>query len=158
MRYVPDFGKLRGCSVDEATCFGMPHVGAYYGTQNVKSNHLDAFASCAVCGESAANSHHEPPLGIGSRNKTFQIITPRGHVTLRPALFALCGSGTTGCHGSRHLGRLQFVWQWHHICYGEQWWNGELLTNGFEPHDPQLYALGCWRIYRDGKLIKEIHG
>ena len=28
--------------------------------------------------------------------------------------------------------------------YGEQWWGGDLLAGGIEPHDPALYMLGKW--------------
>lgn len=156
MSYVPKQSQLRGTSYEVASCFGMPHVRAYYAKRDVKSNRLEEFAGCAVCHEQATNSHHEPPLGMGGRNREFAFWLPSGPLALRPALIALCGSGTTGCHGERHSGALRFRWAWDRDYFAEQWWTGYLLTHGLSPHDPELYTMGRWVISRNGKVIDEI--
>ena len=53
---------------------------------------------CVVCGRFGANRHHEPPKGLG------------GERAWHGSLLGLCGSGTTGCHGLRHAGRLKLRW------------------------------------------------
>lgn len=160
MSYLPTMDKLRGLTFEQAECFGKPHIGASYAKRDVRSNRLDSFATCAVCGGEAMSSHHEPPLGMGGRNRQFLLSTPAGDFTLRPALIALCGSGTTGCHGDRHnsLRVLRFRWVWDRGYYQEQWWNGYLLTHGYEPHDPGLYEFGYWQLTRDGVPFKAIRG
>ena len=63
---------------------------------------------CIVCGRYGTNRHHEPPKGLG------------GERAWHGSLLALCGSGTTGCHGLRHAGRLKLEWR------NERWmWRGE---------------------------------
>lgn len=63
---------------------------------------------CIVCGRFGANRHHEPPKGTGTWR------------TWNGSLLSLCGSGTTGCHGLRHAGRLELEWR------GGRWmWRGE---------------------------------
>lgn len=159
MSYVPDATQLRGLPYVVASCFGMPHVGAYYASSSVKSNRLQHGAECAVCAESATNSHHEPQLGLGGRNRDYLLNTPEGAFVLHPALIALCGMGNaSGCHGERHTGILRFKWEWDSDDYAEQWWSGYLLAHGFEPHDPALFQLGCWGVYRNELPIKKIRG
>lgn len=59
---------------------------------------------CIVCGRwrgassPMALTHHMPPKGTG------------GEGCWRGARLALCGSGTTGCHGLWHAGRLELRW------------------------------------------------
>lgn len=79
---------------------------------------------CVVCGKKASNLHHEPPKGLGG-------IGSKG---TEPPRLSLCGSGTTGCHGARHAGLLEFqcvethggkaVWFWRRKS-GRGWecWN-----------------------------------
>lgn len=65
---------------------------------------------CIVCGRPHPNLHHMPPIGSGRRSEW------------KGALLALCGSGTTGCHGAFHAGELELRYmdgRWH--------WRG---TNG----------------------------
>lgn len=85
---------------------------------------------CIVCGRFGANWHHEPPKGTG------------GACAWHGSLLALCGSGTTGCHGLRHAGRLKLRfnddagrWEWlgessrgvtarkWTPCHGDDFWN-----------------------------------
>lgn len=74
---------------------------------------------CVVCGRPATNKHHEPPKGIGGIGK-------KG---IEPPVISLCGSGTTGCHGMRHAGKIKFRWhknRWEWKAYiGGVWsdWN-----------------------------------
>lgn len=66
---------------------------------------------CIVCGRHRGyetpygGTHHMPPVGTGKRGEW------------QGARLALCGSGTTGCHGLYHAGRLRLrciegVWHW----------------------------------------------
>lgn len=60
---------------------------------------------CIVCGRPNPNLHHMPPIGSGKRS------------AWQGAMLALCGSGTTGCHGAFHAGKLEldFIdghWMW----------------------------------------------
>lgn len=90
---------------------------------------------CIVCGRyrgyksHVGGAHHEPPKGTG------------GEKAWKGALLSLCGSGTTGCHGLRHAGKLEFQyddqsgWMWrgensHGIrvnewvyCRDDDYWN-----------------------------------
>lgn len=146
---TPDSSVLRGLAYDVAASFGMPHVSAYYRNGNVNSNAFEHDAACAVCGGMATNSHHEPPKGAAS---TFTLFTRWGAFPLRPALIAVCGSGTTGCHGERHSGKLRFRWVWDDEEAEVLWWDGYLLAHGYQPHDERLWAFGHWEIMRNGKV------
>ena len=145
MSYVPHASVLRGLSVKSAQAFGMPCVGARYEGRGVRANRLEEGALCAFCRRPATNAHHVPAVGIGARNATFTLHGYR----LRPALIALCGSGTTGCHGECHGGLMRIEWVWDEDAYAEAWWSGELLRQ-FAPHSPMLYELGGWEISRPG--------
>ena len=145
MTYIPDSSLLCGLSVEAAECFGKPHLGCHYVRDDTKSNRLDEQARCASCGKRAESSHHEPPLGMGGRNRQLLLRTPMGIHVLKPALIALCGSGTTGCHGKRHHGELPIRWVWERDEHAALWWSGELLKQ-FAPHDPRLSELGHWEI------------
>lgn len=136
-------GLLRGRPVSEAMKFGMPHVGCHYAGSGVNTHRLDDGAMCLVCGRPATNAHHEPPK---SKCPTFLLSTPNGSHVLRPALFALCGSGTTGCHNGFHGGaRYKAEWLWDDDEFERMWWGGELLER-FGPHSPELYDFGRWSI------------
>lgn len=150
MTYTPKAKTLGGVPYGVAACFGMPHIGAYYLHDNADSNKLEHGAFCAVCGRPANNSHHEPPKGAGGRYRQFTMYSDWGMFILKPALVALCGSGTTGCHGARHNGNFRIEWEWFDDTYAEQWWSGYLLSHGYVPHDPKLYELGQWRITSGG--------
>ena len=156
MSFTPTREQLCGLSREVAERYGKPHVGAFYATSGVKSHKKEPDAYCAICGKRVSSVHHEPPL---SRGHIFLLKTPVGRFVLKPSLFALCGSGTTGCHNDFHGGsRFKPYWEWYSDEYAEQWWSGELLKK-FAPHSPLLYNYGYWRIHdaRTGRDI-EIRG
>lgn len=139
--------QLRGTSFDVASKFGMPHIGCRYRRDDVDSLRVDKGAACFLCGRHATNAHHEPPKGMGGKNRQFALRTPMGMFVLKPAGFALCGSGTTGCHNGFHGGsRFAASWHWERPEYGDLWWNGYWLAHGVNPHSETLYELGRWEI------------
>lgn len=147
MSFVPDARQLKGLSYPVASLYGMPHLGCEYLADDVNRYRALPESRCAVCGRPHPNAHHEPPRGKG---RNFLLSTPMGQFVLKPALIALCGSGTTGCHGDRHGGRLKIRWEWDSDEYAEQWWDGTWLSK-YEPHSPRLFDLGRYVFERDGK-------
>ena len=143
MSYTPPRELLRGMSLQHAELYGKPHIGAEYMGESVKSHRAWQGAVCAVCGRPATNVHHVSPL---SRGKTFRLETQVGVWELKPALFALCGTGTTGCHNGFHgVARFKAEWVWDNDRDAHEWWRGELLLR-MRPHDPMLYLYGWWEI------------
>lgn len=135
--------QLRGLSLNEAERYGKPHVGASYKHPDViKLTVRDDGAACMVCGAPATNVHHCPPVS----KRTFKLETPNGSFVLRPSLFALCGSGTTGCHGGFHSGRFKAFWLWYTEEGERMWWDGTFLSEGLEPHGSWLYRHGFWEV------------
>lgn len=135
--YIPEADKLQGLTIETAECMGKPHVGArYLFNEGVNRYTMDLGTPCSVCGKSATNVHHQPNKGRG------RILILNGHM-LRPALFALCGSGTTGCHGKIHQQKLKIVWRWTSEEYAREWWEGGLLEE-VKPHSEELYNYGFW--------------
>lgn len=145
MAYTPPASLLRGLSVATAQKFGMPNAGAHYEGRGVRTNRLDDGARCAFCRRPATNAHHVPAVGMGARNATFEL---HGY-QLRPALIALCGSGTTGCHGDCHNGLMRIDWKWDSDEYAQAWWRGDLLRE-FGPASPMFYEFGHWELTRMG--------
>lgn len=144
--FVPDSSLLQGMSYEQASCMGMPHLGAVYIGSGDKYK-LTEGIHCVNCRiHLATNCHHEPQKGIGGRKQLILY----GQV-LRPALIALCGSGTTGCHGLRHSGKLHLQWKWDCDDYEEAFWNGTFFMDMFKPHDPRFFDYGKW--YANGKPI-----
>ena len=139
MSYRPPDTVTRGWPYPAVECYGKPHVGCSYGGRSVNSHRLVDDATCAVCGRMATNAHHWPPKG------TCPTFRHRGK-ELRPALIALCGSGTTGCHGDWHKGRYKALWRWDSDEYAEAWWEGTLLDE-LGAHSRALYLFGCWEFY-----------
>ena len=137
---------LRGLPLETAERYGKPHIGAFYYNANVKSHALaDDYVPCACCGKPATNVHHDPPLRYGHSFK-FWNAAMGCHQQLRPALLALCGSGTTGCHNGFHGGaRYSLRWVWDYPEAEARWWGGDLLTI-LEPHSVGLYQFGHWEI------------
>ena len=150
-------GQLNGLSYEKAKLYGMPHIGAEY----ARKNDVDAtrwtgmYRLCAACGKAggAHSKHHEPPKSSG---RVFLLrcreseSSPGGQFVLRPALIDLCGSGTTGCHGQRHGGKLAITWEWDSDFFERAWWNGDLLAHGYAPHDRRLYSMGRYVFERRG--------
>ena len=65
---------------------------------------------------------------------------------MRTALFALCGSGTTGCHDGFHGGAwLRARWEWDTDEAAREWWDGGLAAE-VGPHSPELFRYGRWVI------------
>lgn len=153
MSYLPDMAVLRGMSAETADCFGKPSVGAYYAGKGVRTNRLDEDARCAVCGARARNSHHQPPTGMGGGRSSYLL---HGH-GMRPALIALCGSGTTGCHGKVHSGALRIRWEWDEEGMREAWFEGRFPPEFYDGNNRQLFGFGRWVVTdREGNEIREI--
>lgn len=124
--------------------YGLPHIDCHYRGKSVNSHELDDGAMCVCCGLPATNAHHFPPKGTAP-------VRHRNGYLLKPALFAVCGTGTTGCHDGWHGGaRYTARWLWDSAAYEEAWESGRLLR-GLGPHSPELYNFGCWEI-QDKKL------
>lgn len=152
MTYLPKREQLRGLSYETAKLYGMPHIGCRYYRDDVNATAwIDSDErKCAACGKvnGMQSKHHEPPKGKG---RTFLLVTPMGKFVLKPALIDLCGSGTTGCHGDRHNGRLSVRWEWDSDEYEAQWWSGYLLSRPYhEPNGKWLYNFGCYVFEREG--------
>lgn len=153
MTYRPEEGQLRGLSYEVASKYGMPHLGCFYSNSRIDSHRRHDGAPCAVCGKIASNAHHDPPR----RHGLFVMETPMGAFVLRPALIAVCGSGTTGCHNGFHGGaRYEARWEWLTDEAARKWWSGWFLSHGYEPHDPRLYQFGCWLItdFKTGRTYR----
>lgn len=134
--------ELHGLSYEKAMLYGMPHIGARYTHNGLKWKRNGA-RRCAICGKPSKNCHHVVPISNG---QVFELVTPRGSFPLRSPLFAVCGSGTTGCHDGFHGGAwLKARWVWDMPEYEEAWCSGELLER-FAPHHPALYCYGQWEI------------
>lgn len=130
--------------IDRDMLYGLPHIGCHYDGRKVNDNRLDEDAVCVCCGKMATNAHHYPPKGTAP-------LRQRNGFILRPALFAVCGSGTTGCHDGWHGGaRYEAWWRWDRAEYEQQWKDGTLLDR-YGPHSRMLYYYGCWVIH-DKKL------
>lgn len=141
---------LRGFSIEDAQSYGMPHIGAHYWKDNVNSYHRDD-NTCCICGRKATNVHHHPQKGKAT---SFTLSTEYGIFVLKPALFALCGSGTTGCHGLIHNKKVSIQWKWDSKAYQELWFSGYLLSHGIIPHSPKLFEYGCWLIGDDKSKVE----
>ena len=146
---MPTMQQLRGLSIDKAELYGKPHIGARYTAGDRYERIQDR---CCICGSKATNCHHVIPKGRGTQ---FALETPNGAWLLKSPLFALCGSGTTGCHNQFHGGAtLKAAWVWHLPLYRDAWWSGELLGM-HEPHAEDLYQYGHW-VIRDSRQSRTI--
>lgn len=134
--------QLRGMSYERAKCYGAPNWDARYTSGT--AYRLVPGARCMVCGRPATNAHHEPPKGM-SGVREWELLTPKGPRLLRPALIALCGSGTTGCHGARHRGEVRFYWDWDSEENEEAWWSGTIPEH-HDMNDACLYTWGHWTV------------
>ena len=140
MSYLPPKSLLHGVPYPVAECYGKPHILCGYVGKGVNNTELADGATCACCGRPASNAHHWPP------KRTSPVFHLHG-IALRPALIAVCGTGTTGCHNGWHGGnRFKALWRWDCDELAEEWWEGPMIC-GLEPHDPMLYRFGCWEVY-----------
>ena len=136
----------------EINGYGMPHIGCTYTRDDVTATAFDDdWVPCSVCGWTATNRHHQPPRGRhsakdgkGKRPGSLLLMTDMGRFVLKPALIALCGSGTTGCHSLVHQRLVEIEWVFDTEEYAGQWANGYLLSHGIAPHSEELYGYGCW--------------
>lgn len=148
---TPSMEQLGWLSYETAKLYGMPHVGCRYFRDDVDATAWeDEVRRCAACGRANGphSRHHEPPKG---RGRSFNLKTPMGTFVLKPALIDLCGSGTTGCHGDRHNGRLRIAWEWDSDEDEERWWDGFWLSRPYhEPHGKWLYRHGRYVFEKDG--------
>lgn len=147
MSWTPPRNMLCGLSLQTAELYGKPHVSCHYDRFDAKSHKRDEGAVCVACGRRAANAHHVPALSHG---RSFNLRSPLGCFVLLPALFAVCGSGTTGCHGAFHARAFKAEWAWDDDYAAMAWWSGDMLAHGYESNDPRLYRHGCWRITLGG--------
>lgn len=148
-----DARTLHGFSIEDAQCYGMPHIGAHYRREDVNAYSRDEDL-CVICGRKATNVHHHPPKGNA---RSFTLETKHGKFILLPALITLCGSGTTGCHGLVHQKKIDIRWEWDHPSYEEKWFSGYMLSHGVIPHAQRLYKYGRW-IIGDGTTEVEYRG
>jgi len=140
MTYVPDSWMLRGTPLAVAECYGKPHFLCDYTANGVNNTRIFQDAPCICCGRQATNAHHWPP------KRTCPTFGFHGE-KLRPALFAVCGSGTTGCHDGWHGGaRFRALWKWDYDEFAMQWWEGSMLEE-HGAHSNALYQFGCWELY-----------
>lgn len=132
--------QLNGLDYRTAELFGKPHIGAYFKREDAKTNTLEDHAKCVICGRGATNSHHVVPL---SKARSWQLRTPYGIFVLMSPLFAVCGSGTTGCHDGFHGGaRYKVAWVWDSEVDMDNWWSGWSLSHGIAPNSPLLFEQG----------------
>ena len=164
-------GQLRTVGYEQAKLYGMPHIGCRYRRDDVKATEWDdRYVACAVCGKVAGSKHHEPPVSAcraknpytGKVEKGKFLLETQGYPSsialptewgifvLKPALIALCGTGTTGCHGLRHARRLSISWEWDSDDEERLWWNGWYLSHGYQPHGDWLWAHGRYVFELEG--------
>ena len=105
----------------QASCRGWPKRarravrkatprGALHGQALVRADLQDALLRLRQARDQSC--HHVAHRSLGLE---FELVTPNGTWSLRSPLFALCGSGTTGCHGQFHGGAgLRAEWRWRH--------------------------------------------
>ena len=148
-----DRSQLRGLPYETAKLYGMPCIGARYTADDVRKYRRDPLAPCAICGALSNSTHHEPPRGATKAKHdgkvypgSFLLCTPMGKFVLKPALFAMCGDGTRGCHGMRTENGLRIRWEWDSDEEERRWWDGWYLSHGYAPHDERLFRHGRYVI------------
>ena len=149
---MPDSRLLMGLSYDKAHLMGLPNVGCEYLSYCAGTYRVLEGERCLLCGAyHPLNAHHVVPKSVCG---TFYL---KGHM-LRSPLFALCGSGTQGCHDGFHGGsRYKVSWLWDTQEDEDMWWSGRTLEEmGYEPHDDRLFRHGKYVIH-DKRLDLEIH-
>ena len=150
--YRPTRAMTHGVPYPVAEAYGKPHFLCTYTGKSVNATKMFDGATCMCCGKLATNAHHWPPKGTAPTFTWHQ-----DGRKLRPALFAVCGTGTMGCHDGWHGGaRFRALWRWDSDEYARDWWEGDMLEKLGE-HSNALYRYGCWELYdfRDG-TIREV--
>lgn len=147
--YQPDMQQLHGLSIQRAELYGKPNLGCSYKGNSRYMLHGDM---CVICRKRmATNAHHIAPRSSG----LFVMDTEWGHFVLKSPLFALCGSGSTGCHNDFHGGaRYEVEWQWDSDTWAQRWWSGWMLAHGYLPHSERLFNCGQY-VISDKKLGTE---
>lgn len=125
-----------------AMLYGMPHIGAWYQSDNVNSHKLVPGASCSVCGHRATQAHHCPPK---STARSILLMSEWGRFVLKPALIAVCAK----CHTAIHRHEIIPTWEWDDEELVEQWASGYLLSHGYPAHSVKLNELGHWVFKRN---------
>lgn len=127
--------QVQGLSRTWAHLYGLPHIGSTYTDYETGDYRGYEGEPCLMCGRPATNSHHVVWKSVG---EVFFV----GGRMLRSPLWALCGSGTTGCHSLFHGGaRFRVRWEWNSDDEERAWWSGELLDR-YGPHDDRLFRHG----------------
>lgn len=144
---------LKGLPYELAKCFGMPTFGCHYTGKDYRRYERDEGARCIICGQNADNCHHIPSRGLGGGRGAFTLGTPKGSFELLPAIVAVCGSGTTGCHGRIHDRSIKVTWEWDSEEAEQAWWDGDLLAAGYKSNDQRLYNFGRWVIIAEKYLL-----
>ena len=147
---ILDRGTLHGFPYDTAKLYGMPNIGCRYYREDADGGQWTGqYRECACCGKVGGihSKHHEPPKG---RGRSFLLRTKMGSFVLLPALIDLCGTGTTGCHGDRHNGKLKIRWEWDDEEYEAKWWDGTFLSQGKQPNGKWLFGYGRYVFSRCG--------
>lgn len=98
-----------------------PELWHLVGAEDVKQKR------CVVCGKTATNKHHVIERSEGSLLGGRKIHKP---------VVTLCGSGTTGCHGKVHEGRLHLDWR------NGEW---EFLETEEVTSQKHAYKLDGWK-------------
>lgn len=166
-------------SREKAVNYGMPNIGAHYRSDYIRSHEMveneEGWTPCAICGRPAHSVHHLPPISAsscrdekGERHAGSLLLpTKYGRFVLKPALIALCGNGTMGCHGMMHNGKARMQWVFDSDAYEQLWFDGWFLSHGIDgyietrdgnvackpihAHSRELYRIGSWRITVGGR-------
>lgn len=162
--------------------YGLPHLGAEYvtGWSHGRRNYRRIAEVCCLCDrQRSTNTHHVVGFGLGGHQDNTVIVvdtkfceeydrvpylldTKIGSFVLYTPLFAVCGSGTTGCHGKLEDGVGDHIveWVWYDEVCKELWEKGWMLSHGYAPHDERLFEFGYYRIKDpDGNIVQVIkHG
>ena len=76
--------------------------------------------------------------------------TPRGEITLRPPLLAVCGFGNTlGCHAQFHAKVVKARWEWDKEIFERHWLEGRMRPEWYR-NDPILFSMGRYVFEFDG--------
>lgn len=133
----------RGWSHQKAVNMGMPHL-------------LED--RCIICGaelDCAPHSkHHVTPKGAGCKQMTLRSKETGREYRLESSLVSVCGTGTTGCHNGLHGGaEFRMSWVWESDLLEKMWFDGVFLDEDYKPHDPRLWTMGHYDVWKRGRRI-----